>query len=113
MNYGLQEQEIKSLKLKVEACTQQVEKLTSAQKKMKKELDQVKCALRNVTNSQRTAEKRCDVLQKQTSRLKERYASKVQDYHNLESVFQELEEANLVLSGTGTVCFVECYLNHC
>ena len=107
MNYGLQEQEIKSLKLKVEACTQQVEKLTSDQKKMKqdnkrmkKELDQVKCALRDVTNSQRTAEKQRDVLQKQASRLKERYASKVQDYHKLEAVFEELEEADLVLSST-------------
>ena len=107
MNYGLQEQEIKSLKLKVDACTQQVEKLTSDQKNMKKdnkrtkkELDQMKCALRDVTNSQHTAEKQCDVLQKQASRLKERYASKVQDYNNLEAVIQELEEANIALSGT-------------
>ena len=101
MNYGLQEQEIKSLKSKVEACTQQVEKLTSDQKKMKtdnkrlkKELAQVKCALRDVTNSQSTAEKQRDVLQKQASRLKECYTSKVQDYHKLEAVFEELEDAN-------------------
>lgn len=109
MNYGSQEQEIKSLKSKVEVCTQEVEKLKSDQekmkkdnKRMKKELDQVKCALRDITNSQRTAERHRDVLQKQASRLKECYISKVEDYYRLEAVFEELEEANLVLSGTLT-----------
>lgn len=109
MNYGSQEQEIKSLKSRVEVCTQEVEKLKSDQekmkkdnKRMKKELDQVKCALRDITNSQRTAERHRDVLQKQASRLKECYISKVEDYYRLEAVFEELEEANLVLSGTLT-----------
>ena len=40
------------------------------------------------------------MLNKNLRNIKERYASNVQDYHKLEAGFEELEEANLVLSGT-------------
>ena len=100
MNYGLQEQQMKSLKLKVETCTQQVEKLTSDQKKMKKELDQTKRALRDLTNSKCVTEKQRDAFQKQASRFKKCYTLKVHDYNKLEAVFEEVEEANLMLSDT-------------
>ncbi len=98
MNYGLQEQEIKSLRSKVAECTQQVEKLTSDHKKMRKELDRTKCALKDITNSKHVAERQCGVLQKQASKLKERYTSKLCDYNKLEAFFEEAEEANLVSS---------------
>ena len=100
MNYGMQEHEIKTLRSKVESCTQQVEKLTSDHKRMKKELDKTKLALRDITNSKHVAEKQRDALQKQAGRLKECYTSKLCDYHELETVFEEVEEVNFKLSDT-------------
>lgn len=100
MDYGLQKQEINTLKSKIETCTQQVEKLTSDHKRMKKELDQMKRALRDITDSKHTAERQRDVLQKQAGRLKERYTSKLCDYNQLEAVFEEVEETNFMMSDT-------------
>ena len=62
---------------------------------MKKQLDQTKCDLKDITNSKHVAERQCGVLQKQVSKLKERYTSKLCDYNKLEAVF---EEGNLMSS---------------
>ena len=54
MNYRAEQQEIQSLKSEVAACTQQIEQLTLDYKKMKKELDRTKHALKDITNSKHT-----------------------------------------------------------
>ena len=74
--------------------------LTSDHKKMKKELDQTKHALRDITNSKHIAERQHDILQKQAGRLKKHYTSKLCDYNELEAVLEEAEETNSTLSDT-------------
>lgn len=60
---------------------------------MKKKLHQVKCALTDVTNLHCTTEK-----QSFKNKLMD-LGRKGQDYHDLEAFFDDMEEANLVLSG--------------
>lgn len=91
---------MKSLQSKVELCTQHVKKLTADYNKMKKELEKTKCALKDISNSKDFVERQRDQAQKQASKLKKKFISKVCDYNELETVIEELEGKNLILSDT-------------
>ena len=87
-------------------------------KKTKKELDQTKRALRDITNSIHIAERQRDVLQKQAGRLKKRYTSKICDYNELEAVLEEAEETNShylihLLRFSKSCLFCQVPPNHC
>ncbi len=99
MNYGLEERRIRSLQSKVEVCTQHVQKLTVDYTKMKKELEKTKRTLEDITNSKHVVERQRDQAQKQASKLKKIFVSKISDYNELETVVEELESKNLMLSG--------------
>jgi len=57
MNYSFEEWKVKSLEMEVEKCSQQVQKLTLDCDAMKKELEETRCELKDVTNRQRIAKK--------------------------------------------------------
>ena len=86
VNYRVQEREIQSLRSEVEACTQQIQQLTSNYKKMKRELDRTKHALKDLTNSKRFVEQQCDHHQRQAKKFKECFTSMVCEYNTLEAV---------------------------
>ena len=98
MNYGFEERKVKSLEVEVEKCSQQVQKLTLDCVAMKKELEETRCALKDVTNRQRIAEKQRDKCQKQVTKLQDCYASAVSDCGKLENVVEDVVEENASLS---------------
>jgi len=62
------------------------------------ELEETRCALKDVTNRQRIAEKQQDKFQKQVAKLQDWYASALSDCSKLENVVEDIVEENASLS---------------